>query len=540
VQRLEEVLQRHKNLQKLRGKENIHMLLGDLLTRSAKWYANKTATVYGETRLTYEQINRRTNALANALQELGIKHQERVAIVCHNSHHCLEIVFACAKIGAVATNLNWRLSPKELGVLLNHSDARVVFFSKRFEPFIESIRHELNSNIPFIAIDGPIEGMTDYEIFIENRVTEEPTAQVHYEDTVIQMYTSGTTGTPKGVMLTHKNMISHAFNTIIELQMRRDVVYLNVLPLFHVAFFAPVNCVFLGGTNVLLPDFDLDKILATIEKERITHVGFVPALVNFLVEHPKFEQYDLSSLQLIVYAASPMPVPLLKRAMKRFNCNFAQVFGMTETSPVTHILIPEEHVLEGPEFKVRRLGSVGRSIINVRSKVVDDRGNECPVGVVGEVVDAGDTIMKGYYKMPEATAETIKDGWLHTGDMGYVDEYGYLYLADRKKDMIISGGENIYPTEVEMCILQMEGVADVAVIGIPDKDWGELVKAIVVQKPGYNLSAGEVIEHCKANIAGYKKPKSVDFIDMLPRNAVGKVQKNVLRDPYWAGREKKI
>ena len=516
------------------------MLVGDLLTRSAKWYAHKTATVYGETRLTYEQMNRRTNALANALQEFGIKRQERVAIVCHNSHHCLEIVFACAKIGAVATNLNWRLSPKELGVLLNHSDARIVFFSKLFEPFIESIRQELTSDLPFIAIDGTIDGTTEYEKFIENRITEEPVARIDPEDAVIQMYTSGTTGTPKGVMLTHKNVTSHAVNTIIELQMQRDIVYLNVLPLFHVAFFAAVNCVFLGGTNVLLPDFDPGKILATLEKERVTYVGFVPAIVKFLIEYPQFDQYDLSSLELVVYAAAPMPVPLLKQAIKKFNCNFAQVFGMTETSPVTHILIPEEHVLEGPEFQVRRLGSVGRPIMNVRSKVVDDHGNECPVGIVGEVVDAGDTIMKGYYKMPEATAETIKDGWLHTGDMGYVDEYGYLYLADRKKDMIISGGENIYPTEVEMCIMQMDGVADVAVIGIPDKDWGELVKAIVVQKPGYSLSAADVIEHCKTNIAGYKKPKSVDFVAMLPRNALGKIQKNVLRDPYWAGRERKI
>ena len=516
------------------------MLVGDLLTRAAKWYAHKTATVYEDTRLTYGDLNCRTNAVANALLAFGIKPQERIAIICQNSHHYLEVVFACAKIGAVATNLNWRLSAKELGVLLNHSDAKVIFFSKKYEHLLEQLRKELISDIRFVAIGGAIEGAMDYENLIGTHTAEEPDIRIADDDTVFQMYTSGTTGMPKGVMLTHRNVISHAVNTIIELQLQRDLVYLNILPLFHVAIYVPINCVFVGGTNVLLSDFEPGEVLATIEKERVTCIGCVPSIVKFLIEHPKFDQYDLSSLQLVSYAAAPMPVPLLKQAISKLKCDFAQVFGMTETSPVTHILIPEEHAVEGPEYKVRRLGSVGRPIINVQSKVVDDQGNECPVGVVGEVVDAGDTIMKGYYKMPEATAETIKNGWLHTGDMGYLDEHGYLYLADRKKDMIISGGENIYPTEVEMCILQMDGIADVAVIGVPDKNWGELVKAIVVRKPGAAVTAEDVIEHCRASIAGYKKPKSVDFVEVLPRNAMGKIQKNILREPYWAGQERKI
>jgi len=516
------------------------MLVGELLSRAAKWYGDKTATVYEGTRLTYTELNNRANAVANAMLKFGVKPQDRVAIICQNSHYYLEFVFAAAKIGAVATNLNWRFSGKELGFLLNHSDAKVLFISKKYENLLDSLKKELSFDIRSIAIGGEIEGTIDYEKLIKEHSTEEPNIKIDNDSVVLQMYTSGTTGTPKGAMLTHKNVITHAMNTIIELQLSRDLIYLNILPLFHVAIYLPIDCIFVGGTNVLLSDFEPETVLSCIEKEKVTSIGCVPSIIKFLIEHPKFAQFDLKSLRQVVYAAAPMPVPLLKQAINKLHCDFVQVFGMTETSPVTHILIPEEHVAEGPEYKVRRLGSVGRPIINVRSKVVDDQGNECPVGVVGEIIDAGDTIMKGYYKMPEATAETIKNGWMYTGDMGYLDEYGYLYLADRKKDMIISGGENIYPTEVEMCILQLNGVADVAVIGVPDKNWGESVKAIVVRKPDAKISAEDVIEHCKANIAGYKKPKSVDFVDMLPRNAMGKIQKNILKEPYWAGRERKI
>ncbi len=518
------------------------MLLGETLVRTTKWYPDKTALISENVRLTYTDFNRRTNAVANALIGFGIGAQDHVAIICQNSHHYLEVVYAAAKIGAVATCLNWRLSAKELGALLNHSDSKVVFYSKKYETLLPAIRKELTADPRFVAIGGPLEGAVDYEKIVTANGTGEPAAGggVSENDTVIMMYTSGTTGTPKGVMLTHKNILSNAVNTIIEFQAGRDLTYLNILPLFHVAIFLPINCVMVGGTNVMLPEFNPGAALALIEREKVTFTGCAPAIVKFLVEYPDIGKFDLSSLRLVLYAAAPMPIPVITKAINLLKCDFVQVFGMTETSPVTHILIPEQHVLEGPEYMVRRLGSVGRPIINVRSKIVDENGNECPTGIVGEIVDQGDTIMKGYYKMPDATAETIRDGWLYTGDMGYADEYGYVYLADRKKDMIISGGENIYPTEVEMCILQMSGIADAAVIGVPDKKWGESAKAIVVRKPGANVTAEDVIEHCLANIAGFKKPKSVDFVEALPKNAMGKIQKNVLREPYWAGRARKI
>jgi len=518
------------------------MLLGESLVRTSKWYPDKTAAVSENTRLTYTEFNRRTNAIANALIKFGIRPHDHVAIICQNASQYLEVVYAAAKIGAVAVCLNWRLSAKELAALINHSDSKVVFYSKKYEHMFAAMRKDVKADLRYVAIGGALEGAVDYEKLVETNGTDEPKISVNIDenDTVIMMYTSGTTGTPKGVMLTHKNMISNAVNTVIEFQAGRDLVYLNILPLFHIAIFLPMNCVMVGGTNVFLPEFNPETALALIEREKVTFTGCAPAIVKFLIETPNFKKYNLSSLRLVLYAAAPMPMAVITKAIEDLKCDFVQVFGMTETSPVTHTLTPEEHILEGPEYKVRRLGSVGRPIINVQSKIVDDDGKECPVGVVGEIVDKGDTIMKGYYKMPEATAETIKDGWLYTGDMGYADEYGYVYLADRKKDMIITGAENVYPVEVEMCILKMSGIADVAVIGIPDDKWGETVKAIVVRKPGANVTAQDVIDHCKANIASFKKPQTVDFVDALPRNVMGKMQKHILREPYWAGRKRKI
>jgi acyl-CoA synthetase (AMP-forming)/AMP-acid ligase II len=315
---------------------------------------------------------------------------------------------------------------------------------------------------------------------------------------------------------------------------------LNVLPMFHIAIFGPINNMFLGGTNVFLHGFDFEPFLSCIEKERVNVLALTPVIISFLLSYPELEKYDLSSLESIGYAAAPMPLPLLKKAIETFGCRFSQAFGMTEMSPVMTILTPDQHVTEGPDYKLKRLESVGRPIVNVEVKVVDEAGKECPVGTTGEIIGRGDTMMKGYYKMPEATAEAIRDGWYHTGDMGYFDEYGYLYIVDRKKDMIISGGENIYPKEVEDCIQQMPGIADVAVIGVPDEKWIETVKALIILEPGVELTEEAVIRHCRANLASYKKPTSVEFMAGFPRNSMGKVQKHRLREPFWKGHERKL
>jgi long-chain acyl-CoA synthetase len=519
------------------------MFLGDLLTRAANCYPDKTGSIDegDDTRLSFVELNARCNAISHALTDMGVGPGDRVAIVCHNCHHYLESVFAVAKAGGVATSLNWRLAPKELAFLLDHSDARVVIFSKRFEALFQKVRELLDKEIRVISVGGDLADAAAYEELAAAYPKTEPGIQPAGMDSpVLQMYTSGTTGQPKGVMLTHRNVIANSMNTVIEQQFNRSDICLNVLPIFHIAIYGAINCVLIGATNVFQPEFDLEAVLSVIEKERVTGMGLAPILINYIVNHPKIDEYDLSSLRWINYATAPMPVPLLKKAMEKLQCDFMQVFGQTETSPVISILIPEDHVVEGPEHKARRLGSVGRPILNVEIKVVDPEDRECPQGEVGEITAFGDTMMKGYYKQPEATAQTIKDGWLYTGDMGYFDEYGYLYLVDRKKDMIISGGENIYPNEVEMCILQMDGVAETAVVGVPDEEWGEAVKAFVVPRPGAEITADQVIRHCAENIAGYKKPKSVEFVEEFPRNAVGKILKNKLREPYWKDRERKI
>ncbi|MBN2283820.1 MAG: long-chain-fatty-acid--CoA ligase [Deltaproteobacteria bacterium] len=517
------------------------MLIGELLTRAATWYPDKTASVFEDKRFTYREFNDRARSLANALLDMGVKKDERVALICHNSHYYAESVFAIAKIGAVSTNLNWRLSGRELASLIKDSGAAVVLFSKRFEHLFAPMREQAPGTVRYIAIEGKIDDdMIDYEDLISRYPSVEPDVDIDENDTVLQLYTSGTTGRPKGVMLTHRNMLSNAVNTIIEMEITRDTNVLGFLPIFHIAIFMLMNLVYVGATATYVHSFDIDLILSLIEREKLNTTAFTPVIFKFLLDHPTLDNYDLSSLTKIIYATAPMPVDLLKRAMEKFKCDFIQLFGMTETSPALSILIPEDHVLEGPEYKMRRLASCGRPIINVDVKVVDNEGNECPPGVVGEFIGRGDNVMKGYHNMPEATAEAIRDGWYHTGDMGYRDEYGYLYIADRKTDMIISGGENIYPREVEEAIGKMPGVLDVAVIGVPDEAWGESVKAVIVAAPGAGLTEEMVIEHCKSMIASYKKPKSVDFVDMLPRNALGKIQKEVLRAQYWEGRERKV
>ena len=516
------------------------MLVGDFLTRSSKWRPDKSATVFEGVRLTYSQLNRRTNAFAHALLSMGVTSQDRIALICHNSHNFLEAAFAAAKIGAVSANLNWRLSAREMAFLIEDAEADVVILSKRFEHLLEPLLRDLGKRVQFITIEGSAPGAFEYEELISGQPTSEPEVEVNDEDVVFQIYTSGTTGRPKGVMLTHKNIVSHAMNTIIELEWGRGTRYLAVLPQFHIVFYSALNCVFVGGTIVFLHKFDPQPVLSAIQEEGITRMTLTPVMFRFLLDYPEIDEFALASLETISYATAPMPVPLLKRSLEKFNCKFWQTFGMTELCPTITILPPEEHVPEGPEHKTRRLASIGRPMMNLQVKIVDDSGNECPPGVIGEIIAKGDTVMKGYHKMPDATAEAIRNGWYHTGDMAYRDKYGYCYIADRKKDMIISGGENIYPKEVENAILKLEGVVEAAVIGVPDDTWGESVKAFVVKRPGSALTEEMVIEQCKATIAGYKKPKIVEFVAELPRNALGKLLKHRLREEAWTGRERKV
>lgn len=518
------------------------MRIGDLVTRAAKYNPNKLASVYKDTRLTYKELNNRANRVGNAILNMGLKKEDRIGIICHNSHFYQEIFFGTSKTGAVITTINWRLSPRELEFIINDAEVKLLFVSDRFWPQVEAIREKLPTVKDIVMIGQKVPGTINYDNFIASSSEHEIDIEMEPDDTFWQLYTSGTTGRPKGVMLTHRNLYTDTQHNIIGNRLNReDASWILVLPMFHIALKIIIIIAYIQGTCVFMARFDLKEICESIEKERCTYLFLGPTMWQWFMDYPDRAQYDLRSLKYAGYSTAPMPPVIIKRLLKEFpEITFFATYGLTEAGSSLTILPSDQHVLNGPEHAARRLGSLGRPMTGVDIRIVDDQGRDCPPGVIGEIIGRGPNIMKGYWKLPEETQKTLKGGWLYTGDMGYWDEYGYVYMADRKKDMIISGGENIYPNEVERVIREIEGVVDVAVIGVPDDRWGEAVKAIIIKAPNSDVSQEGVIKYCSQNIAGYKKPKSVDFVMDLPRSSTGKVLKRILREKYWEGRERRV
>lgn len=518
------------------------MTVGELITRAAKYNPNKLASIFKDVRLTYQELNVRVNRVGNAILDAGYGKEDRVGILCHNSHFYQEIFLGIGKSGAVATTINWRLSPRELDFVINDAEVKLLFVADRYWAQIESIKHKLPTVKQYVTIGAPVPGTLKYEGFVGSSSEDETRANVNPHDTFWQLYTSGTTGRPKGVLLTHRSLLADSEHHVIGNRLNRDdVIWLQVLPMFHIALKRIIIAAYVNATVVFQDKFDLKEVCELIQKEKVTSIMMAPTMWQFFMDYPDLDRYDLSSLMYCTYSTAPMPVVLIKKLMKKFpNITFFSSYGLTEAGSSLTILPSDQHFLEGPEHVVRRLSSLGRPMMGVDIRIVDENGNDCSPGKIGEIIGRGENIMKGYWKLPEETQKTIKDGWLYTGDMGYWDEYGYIYMADRKKDMIISGGENIYPNEVEQVIREMDGVKDVAVIGVPDDKWGETVKAIVVKAPDSKLTEEDIVKYCSLNIASYKKPKSVDFVDDLPRSPTGKVLKKVIRDKYWEGRERRV
>ena len=517
------------------------MLVGDIPIRNAGFYPNKTAIIEGKDKFTFTQFNERVNRLGNAILGLGLVKGDRIAVLNHNCYQYLELYFASAKIGIPIVPLNYRVNLNELMYVLSDSGARSIFFGKDYLPPVEKLRKENIRVDHFICIDKAIPGMKNYEEMISRSSATEPLVPIHEEEMAILGYTGGTTGKPKGVMTTHRNIITSCYNTALERALPSDAVFLNVPPLFHAG---DANSMFafsfIGATNAIIHSSNIDVILKTIEEYKITHLIFVPTMMLSLLEHPNVEAYDLRSLKAIFYGTAPLSVAPLKKAMKILNCAFSQTYGMTETFVPISILKPEDHLLEGSPEEVQRMSSAGREVMGVQVKIVDDHGGEVTIGQIGEIVAKGNNVMKGYWNQPEMTEQVLKDGWLHTGDMGRMDQHRYLYIVDRKKDMIISGGENIYAKEVEDVLSSHPAVAQVAVIGVPDNKWGEAVKALVIKKRGAEVSEEELIGFCKTRLASYKKPKSIEFVKDFPKSTAGKVLKRELREEYWQGRDRKI
>jgi long-chain acyl-CoA synthetase len=480
--------------------------------------------------------------MANGLMRAGVRKGDRVGALLNNGREYAEMYFAVPKCGGIIVPLNYRLSPRELCWIVNHAEVKVLVVDEGYLGLLRPVRAELTSVQQVITVGGRASQTTDYEEVIASSSPEEPEIDAHEDEVVGIFYTSGTTGVPKGAMLTHRNLMSTCQAICIETKIGPSDKFLIVSPMYHTVtpsfMFAHM---YRSSTVVAIDHFDPDLLLSTIQNEHITHVFLVPSMIIFAMEHPNFKDYDLSSLRLVWYGGSPMAGEKVAQAMDLFKCDFGQGFGMTEIGPCfVSVLSPEEHRELLRKGDYGRLSSAGRNYSNAEVRIVDEEDRELPIGMVGEICVRGPHVMKGYWKMPEETEEALRGGWFHTGDVGRIDDQGYLFVVDRKKDMIISGGENIYSAEVENVISSHPAVREVAVIGVPDPQWGEAVKAIVALKPGMTATEDEIIEHCKKNLASYKKPKSVEFVDALPRNVMGKVLKKELREKYWKGYDRRV
>ncbi len=517
------------------------MLANDILRRNLKLRPNATAMRFAGREWTYRQLDERVNRLANALAGLGIGKGERVAMLAKNCNAYVELYFADGKLGAVTTPLNYRLGASELEYILNDSEAVALIVAGGYIETVESLRDRLTHVRHFISLEGQHRGYVDYESLLAAASASEPQGQVHEDDLLWQMYTSGTTGRPKGAMITHRNLTTNVMQVGLEFPINPGDRDLIVAPLYHAA--AVINTTTMlagGGTIVVYEDFVPDQVLRSFREDGINHALLVPAMILFLLNMPETAKADFGALRSIIYGASAIPLEVLRRAMETFRCRFLQAFGQTESVAVLTVLRPEDHVLDGSPAQLRRLQSCGREVFACDVRVVDEEGREVRPGEMGEVVARGANVMKGYWKLPEATASALRGGWLHTGDLGTIDEEGYIFIMDRLKDMIVSGGENIYPREIEEVLFAHPAVADAAVIGVPSSAWGEEVKAIVVMREGKQVTADDLIGHCAGRLAGYKKPRSVEFVAELPKNPSGKVLKRVLREPYWKGVDRRV
>lgn len=519
------------------------MNIGKLLTKSALSFPDQLALAYGGRKLTYAQFNARVNRLANALKGLGVRQGQNVAVLQYNYPETLESLFACFKLGCGTVPINFRLHPNEIAFIIDHSESTAVILSPEFNEPMMDIRNRLPKVKYLITLSGSRGGFLDYEELVDQGSDQFGEADVQPDDLAWLFYTSGTTGMPKGAMLTHRNLLAMTMNFYADMcPLSPKSAILHAAPLSHGSGLYALPNIGKAAAHVILESksFEPEMVFRTIEQHRITNMFVAPAMIKMMIDHPAIDKYNHSSLEAVTYGGAPILVEDLKKAMAKLGPCLIQLYGQAE-SPMTITYLPHrDHVLEGTLKQMKRLASAGIARTDVEVKIFDIQDKELQPGEMGEIVTRSDLVMKGYWRNPEATGATIKNGWLHTGDMGYLDENGYLFIMDRSKDMIISGGENIYPREIEEVIIKHPAVREVAVIGIPDPKWGEAVKAVVSLVKGKWVTEEELIAFCKDHIASYKKPKSVDIVEELPKNNYGKILKRELRAKYWEGKERKI
>jgi long-chain acyl-CoA synthetase len=517
--------------------------LGDVARYHAEVRPEAVAFVFEGRATTFAAFDRHASRVANALIAAGLSTGDRIAYVGKNSDHYFELLVGAAKAGVVTTPIGWRLAAPEIAYIVGDSEAKLVFVGPELIAHVEDVAAQLTHRPAVIAMeaDGAGERQT-FEAWRDAQSDVDPHKPIQTSDIAIQLYTSGTTGRPKGAMLTHDNLLGMrreaAKNPLAWNQWGPDDVSLVAMPVAHIGgtgwgLVGLMN----GAKGVVAREFDPTKVLDYIEHDHVSKMFMVPAALQIVVRLPRAREVDYSRMTHILYGAAPIPLDLLRECMEVFGCGFVQQYGMTETTGTVVYLPPEDHDPAGN----KRMRAAGLPMPGVELKVIDEAGRSLPPDTVGEVAVRSASNMAGYWKLDEATKKTVDaDGWLRTGDAGYLDEDGYLFIHDRVKDMIISGGENIYPAEVESAVYGHPHVAEVAVIGVPDDKWGEAVKAVVAPKPGVTPDADDIIAFARTRIAGFKAPKSVDFVTALPRNASGKILRRELRAPYWEGRERLV
>jgi fatty-acyl-CoA synthase len=520
-----------------------------LKRHAAQLFGRKQGVVCGEERFTYREFDERSDRLSTALLSLGVKKGDRVAYLSFNCHRLLEAYYGVPQIGAILLPLNIRLTPGELTYILNDAAPGVLCFDPEFIPLVETMRPHVPSVLRYVALRETKPAWA-HPLFYDDLLAAFEPARIDYreidENSVAELfYTSGTTADPKGVMLTHRNLYLHAFYTAAAQPTTDHDVHLYTVPLFHVnSWGAPHILTLSGGRHVMLKKFDPPAVLALVQREGVTRLHMVPAMAIALLNHPDFSRYDLSSVLEVMIGGAPVSAALIHEVEKKIpTCTAKGGYGLTETSPVISMAHIKEHLADGPEEEtLRRKATAGYALAGSEIRVVDlDGGDVAADGKqVGEIVVRGDVVMEGYWRQPEATATALRDGWFHTGDLATIDEEGYILIVDRAKDMILSGGENVASAEIERVLYKHPAVMECAVIAIPDDQLGEVAKAIVTLKPGRQCSEAEIVEHCRKHLAGFKIPKSIELTEALPKGGTGKILKKVLREKYWAGRERRV
>jgi acyl-CoA synthetase (AMP-forming)/AMP-acid ligase II len=516
----------------------------DIIYRNALLYPEYEVFIYGKERITFAQFNSRVNRLINGLHSMGVKKGDGIGILSWNCLEYADVYGAAMKGGFIISPFNPRLQASELEYLISYSEVNTLFVGRELIEMVSQLRPRFPKVKNYISLETSAPGMISHHDLLLAHSEEEPDVQVKEEDPFLIFYTSGTTGTPRGALYTEGRNIENTRTKAIELGLEVGDKHIMILPLFHIGGYSHFWAFFYaGGSNVIMQQRSFDPIatLQSIQEEKATDIHIIPTHLVTMLTLPNIEKYDLSSLKRIWYAASPMPTELLRRGMERFGAIFMQGYGQSESGPdITFMSKKSHHVLDKSLEEQKVLASCGQPCVGVHVRIVDENNNDVKPYTIGEIALQSKTVMVEYWHKPDETCDVMVDGWLHTGDMGYYDQQGYIYIVDRKKDMIITGGENVYPREIEEVLYRHPAVAEAVVIGVPDELWVERVHAVVVLKEGQHAAGDEIMKFCKHHLARYKVPKSVEFVESLPKNPQGKILKRELREKYWTGWKEKF